>query len=224
MKELSIFIDESGDFGDYDYHSPYYIVSMVMHDQGEDISFELNKLNAQLFQMGYSKHCIHAGPIIRQEEEYRFLNIFERRKILKHLMTFLRNISIKYTTFYIEKRKYTSTKDIFFKLSNQLKLFISEHYSFFLSYDLIKVYYDNGQVELSRLLSSTFNLLLDNVEFRKVLPINYRLFQVADLICTLKLIELKINRNKISKSELKFFGDERTIKKNYLKPLKLKEL
>lgn len=26
MKELSIFIDESGDFGEYDYHSPWYIV------------------------------------------------------------------------------------------------------------------------------------------------------------------------------------------------------
>ena len=26
MKELSIFVDESGDFGAYDYHSPYYIM------------------------------------------------------------------------------------------------------------------------------------------------------------------------------------------------------
>ncbi len=25
MKELSIFIDESGDFGEYDYHSPWYM-------------------------------------------------------------------------------------------------------------------------------------------------------------------------------------------------------
>ena len=25
MNELSIFIDESGDFGEYDYRSPYYI-------------------------------------------------------------------------------------------------------------------------------------------------------------------------------------------------------
>ena len=33
MKELSIFIDESGDFGEYDYHSPWYIVTMVFHEQ-----------------------------------------------------------------------------------------------------------------------------------------------------------------------------------------------
>ncbi|WP_347559358.1 hypothetical protein [Clostridium sp. AM34-9AC] len=29
MKELSIFIDESGDFGEYDYHSPWYIVTRL---------------------------------------------------------------------------------------------------------------------------------------------------------------------------------------------------
>ena len=37
MKELSIFIDESGNFGEYDYHSPYYIVSFVFHKQAADL-------------------------------------------------------------------------------------------------------------------------------------------------------------------------------------------
>ena len=44
MKELSIFIDEPGDFGEYDFHSPYYIIAMVMHDQAYDLSAELAKL------------------------------------------------------------------------------------------------------------------------------------------------------------------------------------
>ena len=33
MKELSIFIDESGDFGQYDYHAPYYIISKEKKDK-----------------------------------------------------------------------------------------------------------------------------------------------------------------------------------------------
>ena len=37
IETLSIFIDESGDFGVYDYKSPYYMVSMVLHDQQVDI-------------------------------------------------------------------------------------------------------------------------------------------------------------------------------------------
>ena len=32
MKELSIFIDESGDFGSYEPHSPFYIITMVFHE------------------------------------------------------------------------------------------------------------------------------------------------------------------------------------------------
>ena len=29
MKELSVFIDESGDFGEYDDQTPYYIISIT---------------------------------------------------------------------------------------------------------------------------------------------------------------------------------------------------
>ena len=42
MKELSIFIDESGDFGEYDFHSPYYIISLVFHDQANSIENDLS--------------------------------------------------------------------------------------------------------------------------------------------------------------------------------------
>jgi hypothetical protein len=92
------------------------------------------------------------------------------------------------------------------------------------SFDVVKIYYDNGQVEVTRILSSVFNALLENVEFKKVIPADYRLFQVADLICTLKLTELKANRHLLSKSEIYFFENERTLKKNYLKSLGKKEM
>ena len=74
-------------------------------------------------------------------------------------------------------------------------------------------------MEVNKILSAVFNVLLDNVEFKKVTPSDYRLFQVADLVCTLKLVELKMNNNMLSLSEKNFFEDLRTLKKNYLKPL-----
>ncbi len=224
MNELSIFIDESGDFGRYDYHSPYYIISMIMHDQSINLSPELNKLNIRLTQMGYPNPCIHSGPIIRQEDEYHFISLSERQKIFKTLVSFLRNIDFKFATFYIDKKQIIDKKSLSIKLSNQISTYIKSNYSFFLSYNTIKIYYDNGQIEVSKLLATVFHTLMDNVEFRKVMPTEYRLFQVADLICTLKLIELKMNNHALSKSELLFFQDERTLKKNYLKPLNLKKL
>ena len=38
MRELSIFIDESGDFGEASKQSAYYLVTFVFHEQDKDIS------------------------------------------------------------------------------------------------------------------------------------------------------------------------------------------
>lgn len=52
MKEISIFIDESGDFGEYAVHSPFYIITMVFHDQSIDISEDISKLDKELDYLG----------------------------------------------------------------------------------------------------------------------------------------------------------------------------
>ena len=224
MKELSIFCDESGDFGEYSHLSPYYIISMVIHDQSADISSSLTTLETSLSNLGFTSHCLHAGPIIRREEEYQYYDLNTRQRLLKSLMAFIRKTNIHYKSIYIEKKHIEDSIEATGRLSKKLSGFIREHYSFFLAFDRIKIYYDNGQVEVTRILSSVFNTLLDNVEFRRVIPSEYRLFQVADLICTMTLEELKMDSHCLSKSELSFFQDERTLKKNYLKPLKAKEL
>ena len=224
MKELSIFVDESGDLGEYDYHAPFYIISMVLHNQDIDITNNLKALENELKNIGWPDHCVHAVPVIRSEEEYRGYELKDRQKILMKMMTFIRHLDIQFKSIYIEKKHIEDSVEATGKLSKQLAAFIRENYDFFCGYDVVKIYYDNGQVEVTRILSSVFNALLENVEFRKVIPADYRLFQVADLICTLKLTELKLDNHLLSKSETSFFGDERTLKKNYLKPLAKKRL
>lgn len=223
MKELSIFIDESGDFGEYNIHSPYYIISMVFHDQNDIIQQEINKLNKELSYMELDNLCIHTGPIIRKEEIYQNLSIIERRRIFNKMISFIRQIDIRYHSFCIKKKHLDDIVNTTGKLSKQISNFINNHYGDFLSYDNVKIYYDNGQIEVSRILSSIFNSLLPNPVFRKVMPTDYKLFQVADLICTMELIKLKIENNAISNSEKLFFGNIRDLKKNYLKPLEKKK-
>ncbi len=53
MKELSIFVDEFGDFGETDDKQSYYIVSFVFHDQGNDISEEVKHLEKSITQSGF---------------------------------------------------------------------------------------------------------------------------------------------------------------------------
>ena len=154
--------------------------------------------------------------------EYHFESLDIRKKLMKKMMSFLRQINIKCQTVYIEKKHITDEVEAAGKLAKALSKFIRDNLSFFSSFDIVKIYYDNGQIELNKILSSVFNVLLDNVEFRKVIPSDYRLFQVADLICTLQLLELKYENHTLSKSEKIFFENERTLKKNYLKPMKQK--
>ena len=44
MKELSVFIDESGDFGDVKDRPAYYLVTFVFHDQDHAIEQQVIKL------------------------------------------------------------------------------------------------------------------------------------------------------------------------------------
>ena len=220
MKELSIFVDESGDFGPFEKHAPFYIFSLVFHDQSADIIPQIHWLEEKLVNLGLSAdHCIHTGPIIRREEDYQHSNFQERRRILNAVISFAKKIDVTYTSFIAEKRHVTDSVDLTISLSRQLSRFIQENLLFFQSYDRVVVYYDNGQTELNRILASVFSALLFNVEFRKVIPASYRLFQVADMCCTLELIKAKLEHHCLSEAEQIFFGSTRDMKKNYLRPL-----
>lgn len=223
MKTLSIFIDESGDFGEYEAHSPYYIISIVLHDQDKSISEEVDKLERSLSDIGYPNHCAHTGPLIRGEEEYRLIDIDERKSILRRMKTFLTHVDISYKSFYIEKKHIEDEVIAINKLSKQFAAFIREQMSYFYGFDKVIVYYDNGQIQVSKILASVFGILIDNVDFRKVIPSEYRLFQLADLLCTLKLVRLKAEAKTLSRSEMYFFEDEKTLKKQYFKLMDAKE-
>ena len=69
------------------------------------------------------------------------------------------------------------------------------------------------------------SLFRRNVEFANaVRPSRYRLFQLADLICTLHLIELKLRAGiKLSHSENQFFGGPKMFRHNILRYIKAKE-
>ncbi len=164
-------------------------------------------------------HCFHIGPIIRREEDYQNFSISERRKFLNKILSFARNIDASFVTFSVEKKHISDSLGLTMALAKQLSAFIREHYLYFMNFDRIVVYYDNGQVELGKLLASVFLTMLPQIEFKKVIPADYRLFQVADLVCTMELVCMKETKNILSKSELSFFGSIRDMKKNYIKPL-----
>ena len=63
VKELSVFIDESGVFGPYERHSPYYIVTLLFHDQSIDISGNVDHLNKRVYELQLPSYTIHTAPL-----------------------------------------------------------------------------------------------------------------------------------------------------------------
>lgn len=62
MKELSIFCDESGDFGPTSNHSPRYLISLVLHDQSKDIGPQIERFRGEL-QATASQHTRPSIPL-----------------------------------------------------------------------------------------------------------------------------------------------------------------
>ena len=92
MRELSVFVDESGDFGEYEKHAPYYIITMVFHNQSNDISPNISILNNALKQIGYGgEQAVHTEPLIRREPPYQYFQPNERRAIFSKLYYFTLN-------------------------------------------------------------------------------------------------------------------------------------
>ena len=90
-------------------------------------------------------------------------------------------------------------------------------------FDNVILYYDNGQHELNRILNAVLSTELSHYDIRKVLPKDYKLFQAADLICTIQLLALKREHKELSNSELLLFHNERELNKQFIKPIMKKQ-
>lgn len=198
---------------------------MVLHDQSVDISENIKNFEEHLVRIGYPQHAIHTGPIIRKELFYKNDLMETRKSLFNSLFHFARQIPINYICPKINKAECADEELAYIaKLSKTIFDELKRHFEYFSSFDLIIVYYDNGQNALTKVLTSVFNTLFSNVEMRKVKPVDYKLFQVADLICTMELTHDKAEHNSFSKSELEFFHSARDFNKNLYKQLAKKKL
>lgn len=220
---LSIFCDESGDFDVESKHSPYYLLTLVFHDQSSPIDSEIRVMEKHLNNDQVQKHAIHSAPLIRREPPYENMRIDERRVLFNQLFYFTAHCDIRYRTFIFEKNLYHNKAALIERMRKELYQFMQSNLLFFNSFDTIKVYYDNGQTEITQTLQSILNSLFKNVEYKRVLPIDYRLFQVADLICTVELLALKREKKELSSSEKHFFYKSQELKKTYINGIRKKK-
>lgn len=226
-KTLSVFVDESGTFQYPDPSSRYYIVSLVFHDQSFDIQPYVRELDVATERMGLDPEVFasHAGPLIRKEKAFALFRREWRAKVFKLLFDFARRVDFKYHCLCVDKKYISSSLHIIANLQSELDAFLASHRSELQAFDRVKVYYDCGQSPVTNLLHKTFSTDIGSmVEFaQNVKPQSYKLFQVADLICSTTLIEKRLqNGERMTESEYAFFGGPRMFRRNVLKYIKRK--
>lgn len=224
MKELSVFIDESGDFGESKNKTDYYLVTFVFHSQEKDISCNVNKLEQSIKESNFDIEYIHTGPVIRKEDVFKKYSIDERRSLLYKMLNFFNHCPIYHETIVINRKEATDKVALSGKLARQISNSLMSHQKIFNEFDKVIVYYDNGQTELSAVLNAAFSFCFSNVEFRKAEPQKYRLFQVADFVCSIELLKLKYHEKRLSKSEAKFFYKPQELKKTFIKAIDKKHI
>lgn len=224
MKELSIFIDESGDFGEITERPAYYLVTLLFHDQKNEIASNVKKLEDSTKNSGFDFEYIHTGPVIRREDVFSRLSIDERRKLLFKMLNFIVSSPITYEMAVVNRKEAPDKISLSGRLGREISNVIVKHKAFFDGFDKIIVYYDNGQIELGAILNTVFSIHFSNVEFRKAEQQKYRLLQAADFICSMELLKIKKNENRLSKSEKQFFYKPQELKKTFFKAIDKKQL
>lgn len=219
MKELSVFVDESGNNRK---DSRYYLLTLVFHNQDESIAGLINGYEDALAVNELNNVPLHLGPLVRGNDAYTNMDVRTRRKYLSIFRSFTNKVPFAYHTFAYDKRRFSDDKSLFTTMRRDLVNFLFDHIDFFQSFSGTKIYYDNGQEEVTKVLHSGFEYALgkQSVIYRSGRPKDYRLQQIADYACGIELAALKYERGEQSRTESIFLGTRREFMKNFLKKLR----
>ena len=105
MRELSIFVDESGSDGLSDRH---YLLTVVMHDQSENIANSIAAYEGALRSKGLPDIPFHASPLMNGKDQYSGLDLRTRKMMLGSFRVFFRHMPVKYHTFAYATKQFAS--------------------------------------------------------------------------------------------------------------------
>lgn len=222
-KDVSIFVDESGDKTD---HTRYFILTLVIHDQRVLITDEVSAYESSLSAAGLPNIPFHSEPLLNGHKEYQILSLKQRKKLLSLFARLVRFLPIKYKSFVYTHEDFSDTDVLKNKIIRDISGLFCDQLNFFQSFENVKVYYDNGQALVRNALDTSVSSTLSKqaIVRRRSTMTEYRLAQVADYLCCMELAALKYENKENGETYNKFFGGIGSFKKNWLKQVRRKHI
>lgn len=133
MRELSIMVDESGEWGKL---SKYYLITLVFHDQSEPVMPHIERYEQHLADASLPDIPFHAGPLFNGHADYETLSMADRKRLFVAFFTLARNLPFTYVTFAHRKSEFDNDKRRFeAQLRRDLANYLLTHLDRFQSYD-----------------------------------------------------------------------------------------
>ena len=95
-RDLSIFVDESGDRGG---KARYYLLTLVIHDQADSISDKVARYEESLLRSDLPNIPFHSEPLLNGHGPYQGMSLEQRKKMLYSFNILVQRLPIKYATF-----------------------------------------------------------------------------------------------------------------------------
>ncbi len=223
MLEISLFADESGESGT---QSKYYLLTLVLHEQSDDISRAIELYEKDLRAKNLPDIPLHASPLMYSKDDYAGMDIQDRKRLLQSFFTMLQHMPVRYHTFSYRKSELNDGALLEARMKRDVVNFIFDNLGYLQGFDRVKVYYDDGQQVVTKALHDAveYALSTEAVTYKDGGPKDYRLAQAADLICTIELAALRFEAGETAKTYERFFGSFGSFKKNWLKKIRKKRL
>ena len=221
MRELSLFIDESGSDS---LEERYYILTLVLHEQDEDISGNIRRYERSLAEKGLPDIPFHASPLLNGHNGYANMSLADRKRLLSSFRVFFRHMPVRYKCITLQMKEYTDLERVTAEMRRRLVAFLFDELEYFQDFDVVKIYYDDGQGSIARAIHKAVDYALakEAVTYRMASFVDYRLSQIADYVCTLELTALKYADGTTTSTDEKFFGSWSQFKKGFLREARAK--
>ena len=141
MRELSIFVDESGADG---LDSSYYLLTLVFHEQDKPLDDVIAPYEHALGDKRLPNIPFHMSPLLNGHDEYEGMDPSVRASLLSSFMLFFHHLPIRYKTFSYRKREFSSSVRLSERMRRDVVNYLFDNLEYLQLFDLVKVYYDGS--------------------------------------------------------------------------------
>ena len=221
---LSAFFDECGRENKFQPDTKYYLLTAMLHDQGDPIDALIAGYEANLREASLPDVPFHMYDLQHKRGGYACLDFATRKMLFSKFEGFVRKLPVTYRTFIYRRPEFKDANSLSERMQRDLSSFIRDNYSEFQPHTTVAIYYDGGQAAADAAIHRAFDetLSANTADYKRLRYQERRLAQAADYFCSMELAALRYAGHEETNTYIKLFGGHRAFKTNHLKQMRKK--